>query len=251
LRFIHILEIDSTNAEARRRAEAGDMGPLWISSDIQTLGKGRRGREWVSKTGNLYCTGLYPFNGDMASAAKLSFVAALAVADTLTQYIETSLVQIKWPNDVLVDNRKICGILLESGTENGDIWVAVGTGINLLHHPDNTETSATHLLAHMPPGDLDDPEPPFAGTQPVLATYAARFDHWLSIYTKDGFDPIRQAWLERAKGIGKPVSARLSDRTINGIAIELDEDGALVVQTKEDGVEKIHAGDVFFPEYHL
>ncbi|NNC38967.1 MAG: biotin--[acetyl-CoA-carboxylase] ligase [Acidimicrobiales bacterium] len=251
MRFIHISEIDSTNAEARRRAEVGDFGPLWISSDVQTLGKGRRGREWVSKSGNLYCTGLYPYDGDLASAAKLSFVAALAVADSLEQYIDPALIRIKWPNDVLVAGQKISGILLESGTENDQTWVAVGTGINLVNHPENTETPATHLLAHIDPEKLQGPEPLFAAKEPVLATYAARFDHWRSLYLENGFEPIQQAWTARAKGIGEPVKARLSDKTIEGIALELDETGALCVQTKDGCIVKIHAGDVFFPEFHL
>jgi BirA family biotin operon repressor/biotin-[acetyl-CoA-carboxylase] ligase len=215
------------------------------------LGKGRRGREWVSKTGNLYCTGLYPHDGDLASAARLSFVAALAVADTLDQYIDSSTIQIKWPNDVLVQGKKISGILLESGTENDQIWVAIGTGINLVNHPDNSEAPATHMLAHVPQDLMEGPEPLYAAKEPVLAIYAARFDHWRQIYLKDGFDPIKQAWTARAKGMGELVTARLSERTIDGVAIELDEDGALVIQTKDSGTEKIHAGDVFFPQYHL
>lgn len=251
MRFIHIHEIDSTNAEARRRAEAGELGPLWISSDVQNQGRGRRGRDWVSKSGNLYCTGLYPHKGDLASAAKLSFVAALAVVDTLEQYIDRSFVQIKWPNDVLVRNKKISGILLESGTADDQIWIAVGTGINLVNHPENTETPATHLLAHIDPEKLRGPEPLYADKEPVLATYAARFDHWRNIYLDQGFAPIQKAWTARAKGIGDPVSARLTDRTIDGIALELDDEGALCIQTKNGDIEKIHAGDVFFPQYHL
>lgn len=227
------------------------MGPLWISSDVQTLGKGRRGREWVSKTGNLYCTGLYPHDGDLASAARLSFVAALAVAETLDQYIDSSLIQIKWPNDVLVQGKKISGILLESGTEKDRIWVAIGTGINLVNHPEDSETTATHMLAHVPQEQMEGPEPLYAGKEPVLAIYAARFDHWRNTFLNDGFGPIKQAWTARAKGMGEPVTARLSKRTIEGIAVKLDDDGALVIQTKQDGIEKIHAGDVFFPQYHL
>lgn len=205
----------------------------------------------MSKSGNLFCTGLYPHDGDPGSAAKLSFVAALAVADTLAQYIDPSLIQIKWPNDVLVSGMKISGILLECGTENGQTWVAIGTGINLEDHPEHTDTPATHLLAHIDAGKLDGPEPLFAGKQPVLATYAARFDHWRNIYLKEGFGPIKRAWTERAKGMGDPVRARLENRSIDGIAVELDDDGALLIQTKIGGVEKIHAGDVFFPEFHL
>ena len=135
MQFVHFKTIDSTQSEAKRRANTGNLGALWISTESQSKGRGRRGREWVSETGNLYCTGLYPHGGDLASAARLSFAAALAVAQTLEQYIDPQLVSIKWPNDVLVDGKKVAGILLESGTYNDAIWVAVGIGINLVSHP--------------------------------------------------------------------------------------------------------------------
>jgi BirA family biotin operon repressor/biotin-[acetyl-CoA-carboxylase] ligase len=251
LRFQHFADIDSTNAEAMRQAEAGASLPIWISADLQTGGKGRRGREWVSKKGNLYCTGMYSHSGDLASAAKLSFVAALAVADTLAHYIDTDLIQIKWPNDVLVDGKKISGILLESGTSKSGVIVAIGIGINLVNHPKDTETAATHMLEHVPFEKLNNPEPVFTGPEPVMALLAARFEHWRDIYLNEGFASIRSAWTARAVGINQTVSARLSNRTITGTAMGLDNDGALILETPTGAIEKIHAGDVFFPQTDL
>ena len=246
MRFLHFEAIDSTNREVKRLADAGDFGPLWVSADSQDVGKGRRGREWISKPGNLYCSGLYPHPADIASAARLSFVAAIALAETLDQYIDPDIIKIKWPNDVLVDGKKIAGILLESGTEGETIWVAIGMGVNLLHHPEGTDTPATHLLEHIDIEKMTGPEPVFTGSGPVLATLAARFDHWRDIYLSDGFLPVKNAWTQRALGLGEPVTANLATRKITGIAKGLDDDGALLLELDNGELEKIHAGDVFF-----
>lgn len=255
MRFLHFKSIDSTNAQAKRFANPsvgdGDFGPLWLSADCQTEGKGRRGRDWMSDTGNLFCTGLYPHAGTPMSAARLSFAAALAVAQTLDAYIGPALTTIKWPNDVYVGGKKICGILLETGTHQGKSWVLIGIGINLVSSPDFEDYHTTHLLEHIAPSLLEGAEPVFTGAQPVLAILAQRFDHWRNIYLAQGFAPLRQAWLERAQGIGGAVTVRLTNTVVEGIALGMDEDGALEVQVNvgpDSGkCVKIHAGDVFFP----
>ena len=246
MRFVHFKSIDSTLSEARRRAQAGDSADQWISADSQTEGRGRRGRDWVSDGGNLFCTGLFDHRGDLASAARLSFAAALGVAQTLEQYIDPKLITIKWPNDVLVDGKKIAGILLESGTRGDEIWIAVGIGINLVSHPKLEAYSATHLLAHIEPSQLETSEPIFTGTQPVLTILAQKFEYWHRIYSAQGFEPLRTEWLKRAVGINGPVTAKLEAKTVTGIAIGLNMDGALEIQTSTDEIVKIHAGDVFF-----
>jgi len=230
--------LDSTNIEAKRLAETGNWGPLWVVADKQTAGTGRRGREWVSDTGNLFCTGLFPYEGDVASAARLSFAAALAVAETLDHYIDTNSISIKWPNDVLVGGEKVSGILLESGTDQEQLWVAVGIGINLMSAPQDTETPATHVLRHMSNNGDD------LGN--ALNILIERFEHWYGTYSKNGFEPLRTAWLERAQGLGGVVTVRIPNKTIQGTAIGLEADGALSVKTHCGEIVKIHAGDVFF-----
>src|SRR5271163_321715 len=102
-------EIDSTNAEARRRAEAGARGPLWITAERQTAGRGRRGRAWETGPGNLAATWLGVTDKPPAEAAQISFVAALAVADMTAAHVPATLVTLKWPNDVLIAGRKAAG----------------------------------------------------------------------------------------------------------------------------------------------
>ena len=239
MRQLEFDEIDSTNLEAKRMAAAGDFGPLWISAKRQSGGKGRRGRAWVSKAGNLYCTGLFPHSGTLASAAQLSFAAALAVYDTVSTFRPDADSTIKWPNDVLMNGAKIAGILLESGTTDDQLWVAVGIGINISSAPDDTPYPATYLLSDMPQVG-----------RPLLTEVKhklfARFAYWMAVHIADGFEPLRTAWLDRAQGMGSAATARLPNKTIEGTAVGMDKDGALELKTRSGKTIKIHAGDVFF-----
>ena len=239
MRILELDEIDSTNLEAKRMAEAGGFGPLWITAKRQTAGKGRRGREWVSQPGNLFCTGLLPHSGTPASAAQLSFAAALAVHDTVAHFRKKSEIQIKWPNDVLMNGAKIAGILLESGTTDGQLWVAIGIGINIGSTPKDTAYPATHLHADIPLKL----HPYFSDVKKVLFE---RCEFWIFEHDRKGFEPLRVAWLDRAQGMGGAVTARLPNETIEGTAIGMDKDGALEMQTHSGEIVKIHAGDVFF-----
>ena len=176
-------EIDSTNAEARRRAEAGEGGPVWITAGRQTAGRGRRGRSWSTETGNLAATLLTTTDVPAAEAAQLSFVAALAACDLADTCLGEGAARLKWPNDVLVFGRKAVGILVESGARPDDrLWLAVGIGVNLAHAPSDTERPATSFAEHMsrpPPRPLD-----------ALEVLADRFESWRKLWATQGFSPI-------------------------------------------------------------
>ncbi|MCC5995322.1 MAG: biotin--[acetyl-CoA-carboxylase] ligase [Oceanicaulis sp.] len=238
MRFEVFDQLDSTNEEARRRALAGETGPMWIRARAQSAGRGRRGRAWTSAAGNLYCTGLYRLDASPARAAQLSFAAALAAGDLAAGAIGADLVRLKWPNDLLIGGRKAAGILLESGAHPaGGLWLAVGVGVNLAHHPDDAERPATDLSVHgarLDPGD-------------ALATLAARFEHWRARWAADGFAPLREAWLSRAHGLGERCTARLDGETVEGVFADLAEDGSLRLDLKDGTRRLISAGDVFFP----
>jgi BirA family biotin operon repressor/biotin-[acetyl-CoA-carboxylase] ligase len=232
-------ETDSTNAEARRRAEAGDRGPLWITARRQTAGRGRRGRSWETGSGNLAATLLMVTDRPPAQAAQLSFVAALAVADLASAYVPPSLVSLKWPNDPMIAGRKAAGILVESGQyAAGGLWLAIGIGINLATPPEAAERPATSFAEHM----REPPPPPIE----ALAQLADQFERWRDLWDRLGFPPISDAWTVLAHGLGQPCTARLADETIAGIAEGLDADGALRLRTAGGTVRRITAGDVFF-----
>ena len=232
-------ELDSTNAEARRRAEAGDGGPVWITAARQTAGKGRRGREWRMASGNLAATLLFITQKPAAEAAQASFIAALAVAELAEVCLGGGLPSLKWPNDLLVGGRKAAGILVESGSfASGGLWLAVGVGVNLAQAPQDVERPATAFAEHMaaPP-----PKPAAA-----LEVLASAFERWRLIWEGQGFAPIAEAWSLRAHGLGAACEARLPNQTLRGVAEGLDLDGALRLRLDDGAVVRITAGDVFF-----
>jgi BirA family biotin operon repressor/biotin-[acetyl-CoA-carboxylase] ligase len=231
--------IDSTNEEARRRAVVGERGPLWVWARRQTAGRGRRGREWESPEGNLMTTLLTSPGVSAPEAARLSFVAALAVHDLVSTYAVRSVVRVKWPNDVLIDGKKVAGILLESSGDAGvDVlpWVAIGIGVNLMHGPGEAQYPATYLGAH-------GPAPTAAEALAELAeAWETRFRVWLV----SGFAAIREAWLAVAAGLGQKIEVRLPGETLEGRFETLMPDGALSLLLPSGARRAITAGEVFF-----
>lgn len=234
-------EIDSTNAEARRRAEAGEAGPVWLVGLRQTAGRGRRGRAWETGEGNLAATLLFSTDKPPAEAAQVSFVAALAVADLLAAYAPASLISLKWPNDPLLSGLKVSGILVESGTRpTGGLWIAVGIGVNLARKPIDSERPTTALTTHRaapPPSPVE-----------AIEVLSAAFERWSRVWLTLGFPAIADAWTARAHGLGEPCVARLGTETVEGVAEGLDGDGALRLRLPDGRLRRITAGDVFFGE---
>ncbi len=231
-------EIDSTNEEARRLAAGGQRDPVWIVAERQTAGRGRRGRAWDSPTGNLAATLLIAPDRPASECAQLSFVTAIAAADTVAGFAPGADVKVKWPNDVLGDGRKLVGILLESasGESGRAAWLAIGVGLNLAHFPPDTAFPATSIAA-------------LTGTAPgcddALTELAAHFAKWYEIWRARGFAPVRDAWLARAAGLGSRIRARLSNEEVWGVFEGIDETGALMLR-EAGAVRHIAAGEVFF-----
>ncbi|MEM8687190.1 MAG: biotin--[acetyl-CoA-carboxylase] ligase [Pseudomonadota bacterium] len=228
-------QIDSTNLEAGRRASAGEHGPLWIWAAHQTAGRGRLGRSWVSEPGNLYATLLVTLD-DGARAPDLSFIAALAVhaaAESCLPKRSTAQLRLKWPNDLLLNGEKSAGILIEGA---GASRVAIGCGLNLGAVPhEDLRRPATGLALH---GAEVTPREAFE-------LLAQSMDRWLQIWRHQGFEPVRQAWLERAAGMGEMITASLDAETsIKGRFSGLDETGALLLETPDGEVTRILAADI-------
>jgi len=237
LRLLRFAELESTNDEAKRLADAG--APAWtvITAEIQRAGRGRRGRTWESPAGNLYMSAILRPAANLAAAAQLGFAAALAVGEALLPVLPSErILQYKWPNDVLVDGSKIAGILLEAagnGAE-GAAWVIVGIGVNLASHPQETSYPATSLAtlgAVVTPGT-------------VLPNVAEALRRWAARWEAEGFEPIRRAWLERALGLGGSLGVKLPSESLTGRFVDLDRDGALLLETAT-GPRRVAAGEIF------
>ena len=236
------LSVDSTNKEAIRQIEAGaGFNGLWILSDAQTGGRGRRGREWVSKPGNIYSSLIYETSTDTYTSSQLSFVTSLAVCDTVAQFAEDEFAtKCKWPNDVLVDGQKISGILLETCTKSAfdKNFVIIGIGINIEHHPDIANYPVTHLNAHT--GE-------HVSSLDSFAILAEKMAYWIDVWQKEGFEAIRRNWLNNCLGLGEKLTVKLPDKEIVGRFIDLNGDGALKLDMGGE-TKLIHSGEVFFTD---
>lgn len=234
-------ETGSTNTECLDAAISGECGRLWIQAHRQTAARGSRGRQWTSYEGNLFASLLFNPTAPTAKLGQITFVAALAVHDALVQQIEAeginAKIELKWPNDVLLQSSKVCGILLESHEISGIRIVIIGIGLNCFSHPQETTYPATSLQQHRIKGTARD----------MLNKIAPLMDHWLKIWEcGNGFKPIRDAWMTRAKGVGSPIAVKLQDSEYTGIFEDIDDVGRLVLRKRDGSTELISAADIFF-----
>ena len=228
--------LPSTNVEARRRIATAQAADGWIVARAQSEGRGRRGRAWVSEKGNLFASRIVEPRAPASRAPELSFVASLATFDAISAHLPPTAgpVACKWPNDVLISRRKVAGLLLESEGSSG--WVVVGIGVNVTSAPTDVEFPATSLQEHGSRATALD----------VLKSLASVFEHWYEIWRDGGFAPIRDAWRQRAAGMGETIRIRLEMREFTGTFMDIDETGALLVRLSGGTIERVAAGDVFF-----
>jgi BirA family biotin operon repressor/biotin-[acetyl-CoA-carboxylase] ligase len=229
--------IGSTNTEALARAGRGERGPLWITARAQTAGRGRHGRVWVSEPGNLYASLLLSDPAPPALAPQLALVAALAVHDAVAEAAPAlrSQLRLKWPNDLVVEDAKLAGTLIE-GAGAGPLQIAVGVGINCRHHPEATSVRATDL------GDLGSEVTAEAQFAILTRTMVERLRQW---DRGTGFAGVRADWLERTGAPGHALRVRINSRIIEGRFHGLDGSGRLLVRRGDGTVETVSAGDVF------
>jgi BirA family biotin operon repressor/biotin-[acetyl-CoA-carboxylase] ligase len=240
--------VGSTNAEALGRARAGERGPIWFVTSEQTAGRGRRHRPWIAPRGNLASSILEVMEISPAIAATLGFAAGLALEAALQKVsVEASLRSVgsdemkfalKWPNDVLAGHKKLAGILLEAETiADNRLAVVVGIGTNVVAAPEGTPTPATSLKAIGVDVSAED-------------LFAALSDSWAefrSIWDDGrGFSEIRLKWLQRAAGLGQPVSIVSAGSTVAGTFNTIDDAGCMIVRTSDGRRLPISAGDVYF-----
>ena len=204
--------------------EAGERGPLWIVSAEQTAGKGRLGRKWVSKPGNFYGTLLWPTSAPQNALAQVSFVTALAVHQTASEFVKPEHISLKWPNDCQLEGAKFCGILAEVMAPG---LVAIGIGINIAHVPEGLPYQASRLEV--------------ADVESVFEYLQLNLSKGLKIWSDgQGFEAIREQWMARCPHIGKPVSVD----SVSGVFEGLGLDGALMLRLANGDLKQIYAGDI-------
>jgi BirA family biotin operon repressor/biotin-[acetyl-CoA-carboxylase] ligase len=234
--------IDSTQAEARRRAGRGEFGPVWLLARHQIAGRGRRGRTWHSGEGNLLATYLCHTTRLPGDIALMGLAAGVAIADAMEALVGPDRVTLKWPNDVLIDGAKAAGILIDSGpAKDGAHWAALAFGVNLATAPEGLDQPAASVLSAMPAGAAA-PEP-----RAFLDEICTRLLHWDLVLAGEGFAPLRDVWLARAHGLGGWARVAVGDTILEGRIAGLSERGELELDTNE-GLRRIAAGEILLPD---
>jgi BirA family biotin operon repressor/biotin-[acetyl-CoA-carboxylase] ligase len=236
---IYLPETASTNAVAKGMAAKGAPEGTLVVAGSQKEGRGRKGRTWFSPPGlGLYASLVLRPHLPPSQAFTFSLMSALAVADGIASLDDCLQPAVKWPNDVLIQGRKVSGILIELATEADLLdYVVVGFGINV-----NTDS--------FPAGLRTEPTSLFLETGrripriSVLAAIIARLGHEHQRLLESGPDPILSEWRKRCDIEGRVISVERLDTVIKGTVKSVDRDGSLILEDETGQVHRIHSGDV-------
>jgi BirA family biotin operon repressor/biotin-[acetyl-CoA-carboxylase] ligase len=229
--------IDSTNACAKTLAETGTIEGTVVVADHQSAGRGRLGRSWKSEPGTnlLFSIVLRP-SLKKESAGLLTFYSAVFIARALERVSEHSI-ECKWPNDIMLNGRKCCGILLENSflQDRFDFSViGIGINVNQSSFPDDLAARATSLLKEL--------ERKFDRAN-LLQELLREADALLPCVQKGDSAKIMEEWNSRCSMFGRPVTIAHGDEHVSGTALRLDAEGGLVIDTPK-GQATFYAGDV-------
>lgn len=240
-RTIHCLrETGSTNEEAFKLAEEGAKEGTVVVAESQRLGKGRLGRQWESPAGvNLYCSVILRPPVLPVKAAQMTFLSSVAVARAISA---TTILRpfIKWPNDLMINGKKVAGLLNEMSAETEKVnFIVLGIGVNINmrrdQFPDTLRHPATSIF-------LESGEP-ISRTDFTRALLEA-LDVLYNTYLERGYAPIREEWLAFCNSLGREVIVSFQDNHLRGTARGIDEEGALLVELDDGRTERVLAGDV-------
>lgn len=235
----HYDELESTNAKAFELAHEGGFHGEVIITEHQTAGKGRRGRSWSSPAGkSLAMSVILRPEIAPARAPELTLVAAVALVETLIDSgVEAS---IKWPNDIQLAGKKVAGILTELSADVERVhFIVLGIGVNL-----NSEAKDfPSELAELATSVSQNRKSPVHRAL-FTAALLGKLEGWLETWTDEGFGPVREAWKKHAPMLGQEVLVRADNKELRGVAKDLDEAGALLLDLGDGKTERVLSGDV-------
>ncbi|MBI4041786.1 MAG: biotin--[acetyl-CoA-carboxylase] ligase [Deltaproteobacteria bacterium] len=232
----HVKRVTSTQDRARRLAKQGALAGTYVMADVQSRGRGRLERSWSSPRGGIYATLILRPHLKPNGVSQLTYVAALAVAKGLKAFLKTTP-KVKWPNDVLVNRKKIAGILTQVEMNAEVEFVLIGMGINVnrqrfpksfLHPPTslNLETSKDHDL------------------KTVFNRVLKEFNLYYDLFQRKGFGAIQSEWEKYSMLTDQEVTVKDFDREIRGKYKGIDEKGGLMLETSEKKIVHVYAGDL-------
>jgi len=226
----------STNDIAQRLAESGSPEGTAVFSEGQSKGRGRLGREWSSPKGKgIYLSLILRPKISPTHASKITLMSAIAVATAIRKITDLTAL-IKWPNDIMVNGHKVCGILTEMSAEINTVkYVVLGIGINVNTEKEHLPKGASSLKS-----ELGEAISRVELTQELLR----EIEHQYRLFREEGFEHIITGWRNFSYMLGERVRVMCQDKKIEGYAVDLDSNGALVIRLDSGFTENVTAGDV-------
>jgi BirA family biotin operon repressor/biotin-[acetyl-CoA-carboxylase] ligase len=242
----HFDEIGSTNREAVKWATDGAAEGALVTASRQSSGRGRLGRKWLDRPGEslLMSLVLRP-SLELTRINGITYVAAIALAEALSYWVDEELIEIKWPNDVLLGGRKVAGILLESHLEGAAAkFVIVGLGLNVGGDIKGFDEEIRQLATTVEANVGADAGGHAPTVLEALAKFLERLEELYETFLESGLEGVNRRWNHWFRMVGRRVTVKVGDRTLSGEVVGLDSDGALELRTEGGSNEKILAGDV-------
>jgi BirA family biotin operon repressor/biotin-[acetyl-CoA-carboxylase] ligase len=236
--LIRFISIDSTNAEALRLIKSGKTDNCIILSQNQTRGRGRKGKQWLSKLGNLYVSIILESRVNPDKHIQISFIVANAIYDAIEsirvyQNLNVTL-SLKWPNDVLLNSKKVAGILLESIFIAYKYYIIIGIGINIMDCPNiNTATSLRYE------GIVIDNTEDFFNI--ILNKFEILYNQWIR---ERSFTTTRCNWIKRAYNINKVIIVDNGTNIISGLFIGINNNGFIVLKLQNGDFYTLSDGSI-------
>ncbi len=230
--------VGSTNDEAKALLTTGAEEGTVVRAERQTAGRGRRGRQWISEAGNLYCSIILRPKCPLSQVSQLSFVMALAVGNTiLPALIRPEILSYKWPNDLLLQKEKVAGILIETESQRGQLAEAcvVGIGLNINVVPNHPIYPVTALKNHSQSKLSRDA---------LFSELLEQIKNQYQVWQKEGFGPIRNAWMARAYNLGHKMAIAVGNNQASGQFVGLSPEGALLLKEESGFVHKLMSAEV-------
>lgn len=232
--------VPSTNDWAEELARFGAFEGTVVVAVTQTRGRGRLHRKWVSPDGGLWFSVIFRPKLSARDAHKLTFVAGVAVAETLREMYGLKT-ETKWPNDVSVDGRKICGILGKANASGGKVdFVILGIGVNANFDPKHALPKSLREKATSLENELGRR----VRLEKLLAKLLEKLEETYDIYAREGFNTVLEKWKGYACFLGHEVELSDKNLKIKGLACGVNQDGALVLRLEDGNLANIVTGDV-------
>ncbi len=228
--------LPSTMDEARNKVLEKIPEGAVIVAAVQTEGRGRRGRIWESPLGNIYMTYITYSDSPLTRSSQLSFVACVAIGESIRLALPPgNVLTYKWPNDLLLNKKKVGGLLLEaiSLPDREEKAYLIGCGLNLKNKPQEARYPATSFQE----------EGTYLHYDEVLYGICSFLKKYIALWQKDGFLPIQTLWMDNSYNSGKKIIVDLQGQTYSGIFEGIDNKGFLMLKTSQ-GLIKLPAGEI-------